>query len=139
MRGAARSAASDGSARGQRPHGCYHAAMKPRLPRIHPSRLLTAPTLRPVARDEGRTTLAVDGLVCGLCAARTRAALAGVEGVRRVDVDLGRGVAVVEHDGETPRLDAMRGALDRVVVAMPLRRLLERVARVRRRGAREAA
>lgn len=116
--------------------GWYDASMKWNVPHIHPSRLRTAPGLRPIERGEGRTTFAVDGLVCGLCAARTRTALAGVEGVCSVDVDLDRGIAEVEHEGALPGPAALQSALDRAVVALPVRKLIDRLThrRVRRRG-----
>ena len=107
---------------------------------IHPSRLRTAPAVRAIERGESRTTFAVDGLVCGLCATRTRTALTGVEGVRDVRVDLERGVAVVEHEGDLPRLATLQGALDRTVIALPVRRLIDRLAHPgRRRHKHEAA
>ena len=100
---------------------------------IHPSRLRTAPAVRAIERGDDRTTFAVDGLVCGLCAARTRTALTGVEGVRSVEVDLERGVAVVEHEGDLPRPSVLQGALDRTVIALPVRRLIDRLAHLGRR------
>ena len=103
---------------------------------IHPSRLWTAPEIRTIERildgSPGCTTFAIDGLVCGLCADRTRDALTGVGGVHGVQVDLERGVAVVEHEGDAPGLAALQGALDRAVVARPLRKLLDRLAHPRR-------
>lgn len=106
---------------------------------IHPSRLRTAPGLRTIERGEGYTTFAVDGLVCGMCASRTRSALAGVEGVRDAEVDLARGVAVVRHEGDAPRMAAMQRAVDRVVIARPVRKLLDRLMHRRGRGARTTA
>lgn len=113
--------------------------MKWSLLRIRPSRLRRLPRLRTIERGEGYTTLAVDGLVCGMCAARTRSALSDVEGVRDVEVDLERGVAVVRHEGDPPRVAAMQRAVDRVVIARPLRRLLDRLTHRRGRGARTTA
>ena len=107
---------------------------------IHPLRLRTAPAVRAIERGEGRTTFAVDGLVCGLCAARTQTALAGIEGVCSVEVDLERGVAVVEHEGDLPRPAVLQGALERTVIALPIRRLIDRLAHPgRRRREHEAA
>ncbi len=108
----------------------------PRALRFHPSRLLTAPALRPPAggeagRAEGgeRTAVAVDGLVCGLCASRARRALAAVEGVRGVRVDLARGLATLEHArGAPPSAAALRAALERSAVGLRWRRLLARLA-----------
>lgn len=107
--------------------------------RIHPSRLRTAPALRTIESADGSTTLAVDGLVCGMCAARTRSALSDIEGVRDVEVDLERGIAVVRHEGDLPRMAAMQQAVDRVVIALPIRRLLDRLTHRRGRGKRTAA
>ncbi|MXZ46297.1 MAG: heavy-metal-associated domain-containing protein [Chloroflexi bacterium] len=106
---------------------------------VHPSRLRTAPALRAIESDDGSTTFAVDGLVCGMCAARTRSALSGTEGVRGVEVDLERGVAVVRHEGDPPRLATMQRAVDRMVIALPVRRLLDRLTHRRARSARTTA
>ena len=114
--------------------------MKWRALHIHPSRLRTAPAVRAIERGDGSTTFAVDGLVCGLCAARTHTALAGIEGVRSVEVDLERGVAEVEHDGDLPRPAVLQDALDRTVIALPVRKLIDRLAHLgRRRRKHEAA
>lgn len=114
--------------------------MKWRALHIHPSRLRTAPAVRAIERGEGSTTFAVDGLVCGLCATRTRTALASVEGVRNVAVDLERGLAEVEHEGDLPRPAVLQDALDRTVIALPVRRLIDRLAHLgRRRREHEAA
>ena len=110
---------------------------------IRPRRLWTAPEVRAIERildgSPGSTTFAVDGLVCGLCADRTSNALANVEGVRDVVVDLHRGVAVVRHEGDAPGLAALQGALDRAVVARPLRKLLDRLAHPRRHRSERAS
>jgi copper chaperone CopZ len=100
---------------------------------LHPARLLTSPEARVLDRREGRTTIAVDGLVCGVCAARTRRALAGIDGVRAVEVDLARGLAHIEHGRVPPEVEALRRALDGVVVANGWRRRLARLARLDRR------
>lgn len=95
---------------------------------MHWQRLRTAPALRVVERAGGSTRVAVDGLVCGVCAARTQAALARVPGVRAVRVDLARGAAEVEHAvGGAPCDEALARALASVVVAMRLRRWLATV------------
>lgn len=44
------------------------------------------------------TTLKVSGMTCGHCVQAVRGALEGREGVRRADVDLQAGRAVVEYD-----------------------------------------
>ena len=80
---AAPSAASTSGPRGDQrapAGGCYDAAMW-RLLRMHPARLLTTPEARVIERSNGRSVVAIDGLVCAVCAARTRAALSQVRGV----------------------------------------------------------
>ena len=103
------------------------------LLRLYPARLLTAPRARVIARSRGRSLVAIDGLVCGVCAARTRRALSRVCGVGAVEVDLARGVATIEHDsppdgaapdGAAPDEQTLRRALAGVVVAAGLRRRL---------------
>ncbi|MFA7297588.1 MAG: heavy metal-associated domain-containing protein [Dehalococcoidia bacterium] len=118
----------------------FHSLL--RLLRVHPSRLASAPRLRvlgsavaDVTSSEGATQhLAVDGLVCAVCAARTAHALRAVPGVRAVRVDLDRGTAEVEVD--TPVSPAaLKAALASVVVAPGARRAMERaVTRWRTRG-----
>lgn len=95
---------------------------------FHLSRLRTAPTLHVLARQRASTRVAIDGLVCGVCAMRTRTALATVPGVRAVRVDLAAGTAEVEHEAGI-RVDeaALRRALASVIVAAGLRRALARI------------
>ena len=95
--------------------------------RFHWQRLLQNPTARVIAVDGDIVRLRVEGMVCsGVCAVRTRQALAAIEGVRRVHVDFDAGEATVEG---TPR-DAVvyERAVAAVVFARPLRKLIERVA-----------
>ena len=99
------------------------ARLLARLPGMHPSRLATAPALRLVAVTPGRATVRIDGLVCGLCAARTQAALAAVVGVEAAAVDLNAGMAEVRYaPGGSIDEGALRRALDSVVVAGTVRR-----------------
>ena len=44
-----------------------------------------------------RTTAAISGMTCAHCVRAVFTSLAGVEGIRRADVSIGR--AVIEHDG----------------------------------------
>ena len=46
-----------------------------------------------------KTTLKIEGMMCEGCVQKVREGLSGVDGVRKVDVDLRAGKAVVEHDG----------------------------------------
>ena len=96
-----------------------------RLLRIHPSRLASVPRLRVLAVEDATLRLAVDGLVCGACAARTASALRAVPGVRSARVDLDRGTAEVMTSGAAP-IGALEAALASVVVAPRARRALER-------------
>jgi copper chaperone CopZ len=100
-------------------------------------RLLQNPTTRVIAVDGGVARLRVDGMVCsGVCAVRTRQALASVEGVRSVHVDFDAGEATVEG---TPRDAAVyERAVARAVLARPARKLIERAA-LRMCGARPRA
>jgi copper chaperone CopZ len=94
---------------------------------VHAGRLRTMPALRVLARERASTRVAVDGLVCGVCAARTHSALARVAGVYAVRVDLGQGTAEVQHAaGAPPDDEALQRALASVVVAGGLRRWLAR-------------
>ncbi len=107
----------------------------PRWPRFYPLRLLRAPALRLQSRTTRRTTLAIDGLVCGLCAARTQRALAEVAGVERVHVHLSAGVIDLEYAGPTavPELSVLSQALEGAVLARGARgAVAEIVARLRR-------
>lgn len=98
-----------------------------RLLRMHPSRLASAPRLRALTTEGATLRLAVDGLVCGVCAARTASALRSVPGVRATRVDLDRGTAEVVTSGLVPT-EALEAALASVVVAPRARRALERAA-----------
>ena len=127
----------------------YDAAMwrLPRLQGLHLARVLTAPDARVIERSNGRSVVAIDGLVCAFCAARTRRALSGVRGVGAAEVDLARGLATIEHAGaapgdQSPDDAALLRALEGVVVAPGLRRRLAAFAarrgRHRRREARRS-
>ncbi len=86
--------------------------------------------------DGGR--VALRGVVCSVCAARTQRALEGVVGVESVDVDLARSEARLRYaPGVVPDEAALQDALDRVVVGMGVRRWIEDAAqhwRLRRSG-----
>jgi len=109
-----------------------------RSPRFYPLRLLRAPALRLRSRSERRSTFAIDGLVCGLCAARTQGALAEVAGVQRVRVHLSAGVVELEHEALVagPELSALSRALDGAVIARGARSAVARILTPLRRAAR---
>ena len=106
--------------------------------RIRPRRLFSYPrvTLRRLERCDGGATLAelsVDGLVCDVCAARARRALAGLAGATAAEVDLGSGAASVTFAGQAASEEAMARAVEGVVLLRAARRWL---ARLRREGSR---
>ena len=43
-----------------------------------------------------KKTISIEGMTCGHCVGRVKAALSGIPGVARVEVDLGKKMAVVE-------------------------------------------
>ena len=101
---------------------------------IYPLRLLRAPALRVLASGEGTARLAIDGLVCTLCASRTAAALESVPGVRAVRVDLARGGVDVVHDGDGVDVRALSEALEAAVLLPRARRMIEALGATLRRG-----
>lgn len=46
--------------------------------------------------------LKIEGMKCEKCQAKTKAALEGIEGVTSADVDLGKGMATVNYEGDIP-------------------------------------
>lgn len=101
----------------------------PAIPLL-PWRLFTEPAVTEVHHTSGHTALRVEGLMCGLCAARTRAELAALPGVETAAVDLRTGRAVLTHPGDGPGEAALRAALERVVVLPEGRRWVARLAGV---------
>ena len=101
---------------------------------IYPLRLLRAPALRVLASGEGTVRLAIDGLVCTLCASRAAAALASVPGVRAVRVDLARAGVDVAHDGDGADVRALSEALEAAVLLPRARRMIEALGAALRRG-----
>lgn len=66
------------------------------------------------------------GVVCGVCASRAQAALAGVPGMEGVHVDLVRSRATLRYGpGARPDAAALRRAIEGAAVGMPARRWLE--------------
>ncbi len=55
-----------------------------------------------------RTTASISGMTCAHCVRAVFTSLAGVEGISRADVSLGR--AVIDHDG-TVTPEAIRAAI----------------------------
>ena len=46
--------------------------------------------------------LKIEGMHCPKCSAKTQAALEAIEGVTKADVNLDKGMAVVEYEGDIP-------------------------------------
>jgi len=102
--------------------------------RIKPQRLFSYPrvTVRRLERDDSGATcaeLSIDGLVCDVCAARARRALAKLPGATAVEVDLKSGAATVRFEGQAASEQALAQAVDRQVLLRPARRWLARVRR----------
>ncbi len=103
--------------------------------RVHPGRLAEAPRVdfRPAEDVSGagarEHSVEIRGVVCGVCAARTEAALAAVPGVESATVDLGRGRALVRLlPGARVDATALQRSLEGVVIGMGVRRRIEAVA-----------
>ena len=95
---------------------------------IHPSRLASAPAAHILSTTSDITRVRIDGLVCGVCAARTRTALERLPGVRSVHVNLETGTALIECDPSdihTINRRDLDAALHSVVLGMWARRLIE--------------
>jgi copper chaperone CopZ len=104
--------------------------------RLHLSRLLAAPRIEGIERIEGveggatgGEGLRLRGVACGVCATRTEAALASVEGVEAATVDLGSSRATLRlSPGASVEIATLQRALEGAVVGMSMRRRTERVA-----------
>ena len=46
--------------------------------------------------------LKIEGMHCPKCSAKTQAALEAIEGVTKAEVNLDKGLAVVEYEGDIP-------------------------------------
>ena len=100
--------------------------------RIRPQRLLSYPrvTVRRFERGDGDCTeavLSIDGLVCDVCAARARKALADLPGATAAEVDLETGAATVEFAGQPASEEALVQAVEGEVLLRPARRWLARL------------
>ena len=106
--------------------------------RIRPRRLFSYPRMAVRRLEQGddgttRAVLSIDGLVCDVCAARARQALADLPGATAAEVDLESGAACVAFAGQAASEEAMARAVEGVVLLRPARRWL---ARLRREGSR---
>jgi Cu+-exporting ATPase len=73
--------------------------------------------------------LSIDGLVCGVCAARARRALADLPGATAAEVDLDSGSASVTFAGQAASEEALAQAVEGEVLLRPARRWLARLRR----------
>jgi copper chaperone CopZ len=105
-----------------------HRLRLPAWLHFHPRRLARVPTVAAATGvDATHARVVIDGMVCGVCAARTRSALRSVDGVRDARVDLAAGTAELDlAAGASPDAAALQRALDGVVVAKWARRWLAR-------------
>jgi len=104
--------------------------------RIRPRRLFSYPRVAVRRLEQGddgttRAVLSIDGLVCDVCAARARQALADLPGATAADVDLETGAATVRFAGEPASEDAVAQAVEGQVLLRPARRWLARLRRRR--------
>ncbi len=77
---------------------------------------------------EAEATIAVRGLLCALCAARVQRSLAALPGVVSARCDLESQRAVIVYDPSRCSEAALVDAVTAATIAMPLRRLLRRLA-----------
>ena len=96
--------------------------------KVLPHRMFVYPRAG-VATSEGPdehacTTLRVEGLLCGVCAARVQSVLESLPGVRKAQVDWNEGNATVEHDRTLAETRVLVEAVESAVVLRPLRRVL---------------
>ena len=100
--------------------------------RIRPRRLLSYPrvTVRRIEHGDGDGTeavLSIDGLVCDVCAARARRALADLPGATVAEVDLETGAATVSFTGQPASEEALAQAVEGEVLLRSARRWLARL------------
>ena len=63
--------------------------------KLRPKNLLITPEARVLSASDSEVRLAVDGLVCGICAGRVQSALADLPGVESAECSLATGEARV--------------------------------------------
>jgi len=104
---------------------------------VHVSRIAEVPHVVAAPPMAGEQTVAVRGLVCGVCAMRTASALRSIPGVESAQVDLRTAQATLRlAPGASVNNEELQRSLEGVVIAMPLRRIIARIAAtVRRRAA----
>ena len=95
---------------------------------LKPLRFLRAPEARVVELQSDQATLEIDGLVCGICSSRVASALRSVAGVDDAQCDLESSSARVALNQDVDA-DVLVSAVAGSVIAMPLRRAIDRLAR----------
>ena len=94
-------------------------------------RLRSTPAARVSRRGSNSAEIAVEGLVCSLCAARVASALRSLPGVTDASCSLEDGVAIVRLSGAEVEADDLIGAVEGSAIFMPVRRALSRLLRRR--------
>ena len=94
--------------------------------RLRLENLPTTPRARILSASDDEVRLAVDGLVCNVCAGRVRAALARQPGVASAECSLESGEAVVRFDGPQRQTDLV-AAVEATVILPGARRWLTRL------------
>jgi copper chaperone CopZ len=105
---------------------------------VHLERLLQAPAVDGLSHEDaggggGQAQVQLRGVVCGVCALRSEAALRGVAGVEAVSVDLATQRATLRLSpgatvGSAELSSVLQQGLERAVVGMAVRRWIERLA-----------
>lgn len=88
--------------------------------RVKPAKLLERPEASVIdegVAGEGKVRLRVDGMVCDICAGRVRRALEGLDAVRRAEVDLDSGEALVELSGPVSAEQMVRAVEGKVILS----------------------
>ena len=94
---------------------------------VLPARVFAEPAISVTAVTSTIVTVRVEGLVCGVCASRTEAALAALPEIYDAHVDLHRGEAALRYRAVPPSQLALDGALASVVILPRGRRWLARL------------
>lgn len=99
------------------------------MPWFIPRRLLRAPDSRVTDIDDQAATLEIAGLFCAVCANRVSNSLRKVDGVSSASCDLKSATATVQLSRPVSD-EALRQAVLDAATAKPIRRAVERAARL---------
>ena len=96
------------------------------MQRLRLRNLPVTPRARILSASDDEVRLAVDGLVCNICARRVQAALAQQPGVASAECSLDTGEAVVRFDDPQRQTDLVQ-AVEAAVILPAARRWLTRL------------